>query len=51
VETITRPGLALMTLQLLDKTRPRKFPINFIKRERNWRMRRANCRKARSGLS
>ena len=51
VETITRPGLALMTLQLIDKTPPKKFPSSFTKRERNWRTRRPNCRKARWGLS
>src|SRR5437870_1534241 len=29
VETITRPGLALMTLQLLDKTPPQEVPDQF----------------------
>jgi multidrug efflux pump subunit AcrB len=29
VETITRPGLALMTLQLLDKTPPKEVPDQF----------------------
>jgi multidrug efflux pump subunit AcrB len=29
VETITRPGLALMTLQLLDKTPPKEVPEQF----------------------
>src|SRR5437762_2267800 len=29
VETITRPGLALMTLQLLDKTLPKEVPDQF----------------------
>src|SRR5580704_19218475 len=35
VETFTRPGLALMTLQLIDKLPPKKFPSSFTKRERN----------------
>ena len=51
VETITRPGLALMTLQLIDKTPPQEVSSSFTKRERNWRTRRPNCRKARWGLS
>src|SRR5437899_8052287 len=29
VETITRPGLALMTLQLIDKTPPKEVPEQF----------------------
>src|SRR6188768_2440671 len=29
VETMTRPGLALMTLQLIDKTPPREVPEQF----------------------
>src|SRR5438094_3325110 len=29
VETITRPGLALMTLQLIDKTPPKEVPDQF----------------------
>ena len=45
VETITRPGLALMTLQLLDKTPPKEVADQFYQARRNSVMRRANCRK------
>src|SRR4249919_687695 len=40
VETITRPELALMTLQLSDKTPLTTFPTSFTRRERSSKIRR-----------
>src|SRR5207237_4261657 len=49
VETITRPGLALMTLQLIDKTPPKKVYKQFYRGEKNRDMGALNLRRGEMG--
>src|SRR5438045_672804 len=49
VETITRPGLALMTLQLLDKTPPREVPAQFYQARKKLADEAPTCRQAGTG--
>ena len=46
VETMTRPGLAFMTLTLKDSTPPADVPRSSTRRARNWATKPATCRRA-----